>query len=159
MTLYWAQWNLKSPAFRLFTQPFVQAQIKEDIKAPRTDLCEGINRWPLNSRHKGPATRKILLLRPCNANDIWWGNTGLILGLRPGIERRRYEVTPSLTGWPQTKNYPCNIIANTTIIHSESLSQLFRTKYLERIQQFSQGLSCLKNTIYLYRNADVFTVL
>ena len=29
-------------------------------------------------------------------------NTGLILGLRPVDERRRYEVTPSLSGWTQT---------------------------------------------------------
>ena len=36
----WARWRLKSPAFRLFTQPFVLAQIivlvqiKENIRAP-----------------------------------------------------------------------------------------------------------------------------
>ena len=33
------RWRLKSPASRLFTQPFIQAQIKENIKAPR--------HWPL----------------------------------------------------------------------------------------------------------------
>ena len=27
---------------------------------------------------------------------------GLILGLRPANERRRYKVTPSLIGWVQT---------------------------------------------------------
>ena len=27
---------------------------------------------------------------------------GLILGLRPANERRRYKITPSLIGWPQT---------------------------------------------------------
>ena len=31
---------------------------------------------------------------------------GLILGLRPANERRRYKVTPSLTGWAQTLNQP-----------------------------------------------------
>ena len=30
--------------------------------------------------------------------------SGLILGLRPASERRRYKVTPSLTGWAQTWN-------------------------------------------------------
>ena len=39
MRAQWAPWHLKSPASRLFTQPFVQAQIKEIIKAPR--------HWPL----------------------------------------------------------------------------------------------------------------
>ena len=38
-TSKWARWLLKLPASRLFTQPFVQAQIKENIKAPR--------HWPL----------------------------------------------------------------------------------------------------------------
>ena len=28
--------------------------------------------------------------------------TGLILGLHPANERRRYKVTPSLIGWAQT---------------------------------------------------------
>ena len=35
MTSYWARWRLKSPAFHLFAQSFVEAQIKENIKAPR----------------------------------------------------------------------------------------------------------------------------
>ena len=39
MTLKWARWRLKSPTSRLFTQPYVQANIKENIKAPR--------HWPL----------------------------------------------------------------------------------------------------------------
>ena len=33
--------------------------------------------------------------------------TGLILGLCPANERRRYKVTPFLIGWAQTKNQPC----------------------------------------------------
>ena len=39
VTSQWARWRPKSPWFRLFTQPFVQAQTKENIKAPR--------HWPL----------------------------------------------------------------------------------------------------------------
>ena len=37
--LEWARWRLKSAASRLFTRPFIQAQIKGNIKAPR--------HWPL----------------------------------------------------------------------------------------------------------------
>ena len=33
MTLLWASWRLKSRASRLFTQPFIQEQIKENIFA------------------------------------------------------------------------------------------------------------------------------
>ena len=35
VTSYWVQWHLKSTVYRLFTQPFVQVQITETIKAPR----------------------------------------------------------------------------------------------------------------------------
>ena len=39
MTSLWAPWRLKSLASRLFIQPFIQVQIKENIAAPR--------HWPL----------------------------------------------------------------------------------------------------------------
>ena len=39
MTSWWARWRLKSPASLLFTQPFIQTQIKEIVKAMR--------HWPL----------------------------------------------------------------------------------------------------------------
>ena len=39
MTSTLARWRLKTPAFWLFTQPFVKAQVKENIKALR--------HWPL----------------------------------------------------------------------------------------------------------------
>ena len=35
-------------------------------------------------------------------DDISLSNSGLILGLRPANERRRYKVTPSLIGWAPT---------------------------------------------------------
>ena len=37
-----------------------------------------------------------------DAIDYSCMNSGLILGLRPANERRRYKVTPSLIGWAQT---------------------------------------------------------
>ena len=39
VTSQWAGLRLKSPASRLFTQPFIQTQINENITAPR--------HWPL----------------------------------------------------------------------------------------------------------------
>ena len=41
LTSYWAEWRLKSPESPLFTQPFIQAQIKETSKFRVTGLCEG----------------------------------------------------------------------------------------------------------------------
>ena len=61
VTSYWARWRLKSPACRLFTQPFVQAQIKESTKAQlHLAFLREIHWWPVNSRQKGPVTRKML---------------------------------------------------------------------------------------------------
>ena len=45
VTSKWTRWRLKSPASPLFTQPFIQAQIKENIKAP--------SHWPLGGEFTG----------------------------------------------------------------------------------------------------------
>ena len=59
MTSPWARWRLKSPASPLFTQPFIRAQIKENIKAPR--------HWHL-------VTGEFLAQMASNAENIsiWW---------------------------------------------------------------------------------------
>ena len=64
MSSWWAQWRLKSPASRLFTQALNQAQIKENIKAPR--------HWPLWGEFNGD--RWIPAQRASNAENvsIWW---------------------------------------------------------------------------------------
>ena len=44
----------------VYIQQFIEAQIKENIKAPRYwPFVRGIHRWPVNSPHKGPVTRKM----------------------------------------------------------------------------------------------------
>ena len=54
------RWRLKSPASRLFTQPFIHTQTIANIKAPRHwPFVRGIHRGPVNSPHKWPVTRKM----------------------------------------------------------------------------------------------------
>ena len=64
LTSKWPRWRLKSPASRLFTQTFIQAQIKENIKAPR--------HWPLCGEFTG--TGEFPAQRASNAENgsIWW---------------------------------------------------------------------------------------
>ena len=64
MTSWWARWPLKSLASRLFTQRFIQAQIKENIKAPR--------HWPFWGEFTGD--QWILRTEASNAENvsIWW---------------------------------------------------------------------------------------
>ena len=45
VTSLWGRWRLKSPASRLFTQPFIQVQIKQNIKT----RCH----WPLYGEFTG----------------------------------------------------------------------------------------------------------
>ena len=52
--------RLKSPASRLFTQPFIQTQIKENIKAPR--------HWPLCGEFTG--TGEFPAQRASNAENV-----------------------------------------------------------------------------------------
>ena len=51
VTSQWTRWRIKSPASRLFTQPFIQTQIKENIKALR--------HWPLCDEFTGDRYRWI----------------------------------------------------------------------------------------------------
>ena len=51
---------IRAMASRLLTQPFVQAQINENILSTISlAFVRGIHRWPVNSPHKGPITRKM----------------------------------------------------------------------------------------------------
>ena len=60
VTSWWAWWRLKSPVSRLFTQPFVQAQMKENIKAPR--------HWPLWGN--SPVTGEFPVQRASDAENV-----------------------------------------------------------------------------------------
>ena len=64
MTSQWPRRRFKSPASRLFTQSFIRAQIKENIKAPR--------HWPLCGEFTG--TGEFPAQRASNAEkvSIWW---------------------------------------------------------------------------------------
>ena len=64
LTPQWARWRLKSPASPLYTQPFIQAHIKENTKARVTGLCAG----------NSPVTGEFPAQMASNAKNvsIWW---------------------------------------------------------------------------------------
>ena len=57
---------------------------------------------------------------------------GLILGLHPANERRRYKVTPSLTGWEKKLESALGTVMLppwiTSIIRTTGVSHCFDTK-------------------------------
>ena len=46
MTSQWAWWRLRSPASRLFNQPFIRVQIIQNIKATRVGNSPGTGEFP-----------------------------------------------------------------------------------------------------------------
>ena len=64
LTSWWPRWHLKSPASRLFTQPFIQTQIKENIKAP----CH----WPLCGEFTGTGEFPAQRASYAENVSIWW---------------------------------------------------------------------------------------
>ena len=60
MTSKWARWRLKSPASRLFTQPFIQGADQRNIKLRVTGPCEG----------NSPVTGEIIRTMYVTATDI-----------------------------------------------------------------------------------------
>ena len=74
---WFSRWRLKSPASRLFAQPFVPAQIKESIKG----LCEGNPPVIGGPPHKGSVTGKmfpfddVIMLHQCR---LIWTDDGLV---------------------------------------------------------------------------------
>ena len=84
MTSQWSRWRLKSPVSRLFTWPFIQAQVKENPKAPR--------HWPLWGEFTGgrwiPRTKG----QKRENVSIWWRHNALSL-LRFGSLRKIHVKT------------------------------------------------------------------
>ena len=50
---------MTSQITRLFTQPFIQAQIRKYQSSASLAFLRGIHPWPVNSSHKWPVTRKM----------------------------------------------------------------------------------------------------
>ena len=67
-TLQWPRLRLKSPAWRLFTQPFIQAQIKGNIKAPR--------HWLLCGEFTGTGEFPAQRASYAENVSIWWRHHG-----------------------------------------------------------------------------------
>ena len=71
MTSQWAPWRLKSPVSRLFTQPFIRAQINENSKAPR--------HWQLWGKFTGTGEFPAQIASNADNFSIWWRHHGQYL--------------------------------------------------------------------------------
>ena len=60
-------------------------------------------------------------------------NAGLLLGLRPANERRRYFVTSSLIGWVQAWNQPWNVHISWDIQWKDHIDGLVLDCYISSV--------------------------
>ena len=72
----------------------------------------------------------------CQTSRSWC--PGIILCMHPANERRRYNVTSSLTGWVHAQNDPWNC---QPIIHCDALSRCLRNARMVRWWECQQMLS------------------
>ena len=75
----------KSPASRLFTQPFIQTQIKENIKAP----CH----WPLCGEFTGTGEFPAQMASNAENVSIWWRYHAVCLWMRNYIPHKTMDMT------------------------------------------------------------------
>ena len=90
MTSQWAWWRLKSPASRLFTQSFIQTQIKENIKAPR--------HWPLCGEFTGTGEFPAQMASYAENVSIWWRHHDSVDSVLSGIKIK--DATWAILGAP-----------------------------------------------------------
>ena len=79
LTSYWPRWRLKSPASRLFTQAFIQTQIKENIKAP----CH----WSLCGDFTGTGEFPTQRASYAENVSIWWSHHEYIACINMDISK------------------------------------------------------------------------
>ena len=79
-----------------------------DLRYHDTNVTSGKGQYKWSRKKLGQHTTcsTIRFIDPITRIMTGIEYTGLILGLRPANERRRYKVTPSLIGWAQTYNRP-----------------------------------------------------
>ena len=73
MTSKWVRWCLKSPTLRLITQTSIQAQIKENIKAPRLWPLWGVftdDRWIPRTKGQYRGKCSYLMTSSCSIHSL-----------------------------------------------------------------------------------------
>ena len=88
-----ARLRLKSPASRLFTQPFIQVEIKENIKALR--------HWPLCGGFTGTGEFPAQMASNAENVSIWWRHHGI---------RMMVPATAARATWPMTWGWLWNLL-------------------------------------------------
>ena len=139
MTSQWAGWRLKSPASRVFTQPFIRAQIKENTKAPR--------HWSLCGEFRAQMASN------AEAVSIWWRHLVLLdESSQPIMKKCRHGVTTETAIvrygvlWTKSDN-PHMISKLQSQSRRSKTSNMFPCGLYQWLSARLQYLQCVSNEI------------
>ena len=124
-------------------QPFVQAQIKENISSTSLAFVRGIHRWPVDSPHKGPLTRELFPF-----------NYFIIISSIPGVDapppcvaRPSTAIVSALgDGWvldPQQKDIKSVVFQCEGMIWNINTRLCFLANYTKHVSQRVSPVSCI----------------
>ena len=158
--------SLKLPASRLFTQPFIQTQITENIKAPRhCPLCReftGTGEFPAQRasyaedvsiwwRHHDT---KVHCVFGTGGFNLQWHNCklGITLFWTGYVLAYFSTYMPSITLWVKKVSYPDVLLKYLTILwtHKSSVSQPLNTVWSPKLMQ---SFLTLNDTTYSLPNS------
>ena len=91
LTSQWPRWRLKSPASRLFTQPFIQTQIKENFKAPR--------HWTLCGEVTGTGEFPAQRVSYAENVSIWWRDHDVFASCKKSCTIQSYRFGVIIILW------------------------------------------------------------
>ena len=102
--LQWRHNERDGVSNRLFAQPFVQAQIKENIKAPRYWLLWGESAGDRGEfPHKGPVTRKMFSFDDVIMDYVTW--TGMLFpSAKMGFRENLFQELDKCKKWPSSSS-------------------------------------------------------
>ena len=133
-------WRLKSPASRLFTQRFIQTQIKENIKAPR--------HWPLCGEFTETGEFPAQRTSYAENGSIWWRHHA--------CERNE----PSITGWDNGLPLVRRKSKNTVnFAYKESKKGWWDCQFSAQLAIISLYLACPEISQYFISNKKTPSVL
>ena len=114
VTLWSARWCLKSPASRLFTQPFIQAQIKEKHQSSAS-LAFFVGNSPLAGEFPAQMAS--------NAENIsiWWRHHGVITDLLQRNTSVIIQIMPCYTFSTKSQSNPIHFVNKT--LHIKDIFQ------------------------------------
>ena len=147
-----ARWRLKTPASRLFTQPFIQAPIKKHQSSASLTFVRGFHRSPVTSPHKWPFTRKYFHSMTPSCAGFFPDQVALDRTVRDNYPKRNKWFEKIFIEYFPAKCHACYTVGGSCHSFIESIGRRFKYSHwvVENMSSVKEPLlSYITNFIYL----------